>query len=185
MILLEEEIKSGKLKLLLDHNSIQSRAKGLAKEIIRFYEWEKDELIVVGIADGANIFVSDLVKQLPFKLRLEFIKIKTYAGTKKIQNSVIRNIEELLEVENKNILIVDDICDTGETLNFIINEISKMNPKTIKTCVLLNKNVKKEFDIKLDFCGFNISNIWIVGYGMDMNGFYRNLNDICELKNES
>ena len=178
--MLKDDFRLGKLgRRIICQEGIQNRIRGLAKEISAFYEWEKDELIVIGIADGANIFVSDLVRQLPFKLRLEFIKIKTYAGTKKIQNSVIRNIEELLEVENKNILIVDDIYDTGETLNFIINEISKMNPKTIKTCVLLNKNTKKEYEIKSDFVGFNIENVFVVGFGLDCSGYYRNLQDIC------
>lgn len=182
MVKLEDEIKSGKLQLLLDSGSIQSRVRGLAKEICSFYEWEKDELIVIGLADGANIFVSDLIRLLPFKLRLYFLKIKSYEGMDKVKNSVI-NIEELTDIENKNILIIDDICDTSETLYSIVEKIKILKPKTIKTIVLLNKNIKKQFDIKLDFVGFNIPDKWAVGYGMDTDQYYRNLNEICVLNN--
>lgn len=182
MTKLEDEIKSGKLQLLLDHNSIQSRIRGLAKEIIHFYEWEKSELVVVSLADGANIFVSDLVRLLPFKLRLYFLKIKTYEGINKVKNSVI-NIEELTDIENKNVLIVDDVSDTSETLYGVIEIIKTLKPKTIKTIVLLNKNIKKEFNIKLDFCGFNIPNKFLVGFGLDYNNYYRNLQDIYTLNN--
>jgi len=183
MVHLDEEIKSGKLKLLLDNNSVRNRIRGLSKEIIHFYEWEKEELVIVGLADGANIFVSDLIRLLPFKSRLYFVKVTTYEGQNKIKNSVI-NIGELSNIENTNILIVDDICDTSETLSSVIETIKTLNPKTIKTVVLLNKNVKKEFDVKLDFCGFNIENKFVVGFGLDYNNYYRNLNDICELKQE-
>ena len=184
MVHLNEEIKSGKLKLLLDNNSIRNRINGLAKEIIHFYEWEKDELVIVGLADGANIFTSNLVILLPFKLKLYFLKIKTYEGTNKAKNSVI-NIEELTDVENKNVLIVDDICDTSETLNSVIEVIKTLKPKTIKTCVLLNKHIDKKFNIKLDFVGFNIENKFVVGAGLDYNNYYRNLDAIYEFKNES
>ena len=183
MVRLDEEIKSGKLKLLLDNNCVRNRINGLAKEIIHSYEWEKDELVIVSLADGANIFASDLIRLLPFKLKLYFLKIKTYEGTNKAKNSVI-NIEELTDIENKNVLIVDDICDTSETLNSVIEAIKTLKPKTIKTVVLLNKNVKKEFDIKLDFCGFNIENKFVVGAGLDHNNYYRNLADICEFRDE-
>lgn len=183
MIRLQDEIKSGKLQLLLDNNSIQNRIGGLAKEICSFYEWERDELVIIGLADGANIFVSDLVRLLPFKLRLCFLKVKTYCGTEKVAKSVL-NTEELADIENRNVLVVDDILDTGETLNSVIESIKILKPKTIKTIVLLNKNVKKEFDIKLDFCGFNVENKFLVGYGLDFNGYYRNMQDICVLKNE-
>jgi len=180
MTKLQDEIKSGKLQLLLDHNSVQNRIRGLAKEIIHFYEWEKNELVIVSLADGANIFTSDLVRLLPFKLKLYFLKVSTYEGTNKITKSVL-NIDGLIGIENRNVLIVDDICDTSETLNSVIETIKTLKPKTIKTVVLLNKNVKKEFDIKLDFCGFNISNVFVVGFGLDHNNYYRNLVDICIL----
>lgn len=182
MIRLQDEIRAGKLTLLLDHNSIQNRIRGLAKEICQFYEWEKDELVVVGLADGANIFVSDLIRLLPFKLKLYFLKVSTYEGTNRTKNSVI-NTGELIDIENRNVLVVDDILDTGETLNSVINSIEIIKPKTLKTVILLCKNRKRNYEINIDFVGFNISdNGWLVGYGLDLNGFYRNLNDICEIK---
>lgn len=178
MIRLQDEINSGRLRLLLDHNSIQGRVRGLAQEIVRFYEWEKDELIVIGLADGANIFVSDLIRLLPFKLRLYFLKISTYEGINKIKNSII-DTKELINIENNNILLIDDILDTGETLNSVIKALEIMKPKTLKTAILLCKNRGREFDIKPDFCGFNISNVFIVGFGLDKDQYYRNLVDIC------
>lgn len=181
MIRLDEEVKSGKLQLLLDHNSIQSRVRGLAKEINDFYQWEKSELIVIALADGANIFVSDLVRLLPLKLKLYFLKIKTYEGTNKIAKSVL-NIEELTDIENKNVLILDDILDTGETLSSVIKSVEMLKPNTIKTVILLCKNRNRDCGIKINFVGFNIIDKWVFGYGMDMDGFYRNLNDIYILK---
>lgn len=183
MMCLDEEIKSGKLKLLIDHNSIQSRTKGLAKEICSFCEWETDELVIIGLADGANIFVSNLARLLPFKLKLYFLKVSTYGGMNKIIKSVL-NIDGLTGIENRNVLIVDDICDTSETLNSVIETIKTLKPKTIKTVVLLNKHIDKKFNIKLDFVGFNIENKFVVGAGLDYNNYYRNLDAIYELKNE-
>jgi len=182
MIRLQDEIKGGKLQLLLDHNSIQNRIRGLAKEIIHFYEWERNcQLVLIAVMDGAGMFLYDLIKLLPFKIKLYCIKINTYKNQSKIKNSIVE-INELTDIENNNILIIDTVLDSGETLNSVIKSVETMKPKTLKTAILLCKNRKREFDIKPDFCGFNIADKWIIGYGMDIDGFYRNLKDIYEVK---
>jgi hypoxanthine phosphoribosyltransferase len=128
------------------------------------------------------MFLNDLIKLIPFKIRLYFIKVKTYCGTNKIKNSVI-NTDELINIENNHVLVVDDILDTGETLDSVIKSIELFKPKTIKTTTLLCKNIKRKHEIKIDFIGFNIPDKWVIGYGMDTDQYYRNLNEICVLNN--
>jgi len=181
---LRDDFVSGKLgRRLICQEEIQSRIKGLAKEINAFYEWTKEDIIIIGLMDGATMFLSDLIKLIPFKIKLYFIKVKTYDGINKTINNTI-NTKDFSDdfcnsIYNNNVLIVDDILDTGEALYSIYEAVQMYEPKTLKTIVLLNKNRKKEYEIKPDFVGFNIENKFVVGYGLDFNGYYRNLIDIC------
>jgi hypoxanthine phosphoribosyltransferase len=181
---LRDDFVSGKLgRRLVCQEEIQSRIRGLAKEINAFYEWTKEDIIVIGLMDGATMFLSDLIKLIPFKIKLYLIKIKTYDGINKITNSKINtgdfSDDFCNSIQDNNILIVDDILDTGEALHSICEAVQMFGPKTLKTVVLLNKNRKKEYEITPDFVGFNIEDKFVVGYGLDFNGYYRNLIDIC------
>jgi hypoxanthine phosphoribosyltransferase len=157
----------------------------MAHEINAFYGWEKGELVVVGLADGASIFLSDLIRSIPFKISLNFVKVKTYCGTEKVGRSRIDTGEFSDDfchsMEGNNVLIVDDVFDTGESLQSVWEAVNIFGPKTIKTAVLINKYKQRDCEIKPDFVGFNVADKFIVGYGMDYNNYYRNLTDICVL----
>lgn len=183
MIKLEDEIRSGKLQPLIANGNIQNRVRGLAQEINSFYQWEKGELILVGLADGANIFLSDLIRFIPFKIKLYFVKVKTYCGTEKVGRDAVDTSEFSDDfcnsIDGNNVLVVDDVFDTGESLESVCQAVEIFRPKTIKTVVLINKNKQRECGIKLDFVGFCVADKFLVGYGMDFDGYYRNLQDIC------
>lgn len=187
MVKLSDEFVSGKLQPLIASGNIQNRVRGLAQEINSFYQWSKEELVLVGLADGASVFLSDLIKLIPFKIKLYFIRIKTYSGAEKILKPEI-NTGEFSDdfcnsMQDNNVLVVDDVFDTGESLESVCQAVEIFNPKTIKTIVLINKNKQRECDIKPNFVGFNVADRFIVGYGMDYNDYYRNLQDICVLNN--
>lgn len=187
MIKLKDEFVSGKLQPLIANSNIQNRVRGLAQEINSFYQWEKGELILVGLADGASIFLSDLIKLIPFKIKLYFVKVKTYCGTEKVGRDIVDtgdfSDDFCNSIEGNNVLVVDDVFDTGESLESVCQAVEIFNPKTIKTIVLINKNKQRECNIKLDFVGFNVVDKFIVGYGMDYNDYYRNLDSICVFNN--
>jgi len=187
MIKLQDEFGSGKLQPLIASGNIQNRVRGLAQEINSFYQWDKEELIIVGLADGASIFLSDLIKFIPFKIKLYFIRIKTYCGGEKVAKSEIDTGEFSDDfcnsMRDNNVLVVDEILDSGDSLCSVVEAVEIFQPRTLKTMILFNKNKKREYEIRPDFCGFNIEDKFVVGYGADFNGFYRNLTDLCVLNN--
>jgi len=177
---------SGKLQPLIASGNIQNRVRGLAQEINSFYQWSKEELVLVGLADGASVFLSDLIKLIPFKIKLYFVKVKTYCGTEKVAGRDGVDTSEFSDdfcnsIDSNNVLVVDDVFDTGESIESVCQAVEIFNPKTIKTVVLINKNKQRECGIKPDFVGFNVADNFIIGYGMDYNDYYRNLPDICVL----
>lgn len=184
---LGEEIKSGKLKVLIASNNVQSRIQGLAKEITAYYEFCKEELIIVVLMDGSGMFACDLIRLLPFKLRSYFIQTKTYCGTEKVIGGGVDTGEFSDDFCNSilhnNVLVIDDVFDTGKSLESVYEAINIFSPKAIKTVVLISKNKCRECDIKPDFVGFNIEDKFIVGYGMDYKDYYRNLDMICVFNN--
>lgn len=180
---LEQDFIENKSKILIPEDSIRGRVRGLSQEIINHYQWLDKELIVVGLMDGASVFLSDLIRLLPFKIKLYFITLKTYLGKNKIKDGTIDTCKEFSDdfcnsIQDNNALIVDDILDTGESINTISEAIKIFDPKTLKTVVLLNKKIEAQKKAKADFIGFNIPDKFVVGFGMDYNGYYRNLPDI-------
>ena len=159
-----------KLKTLITEEEIQNRVKTLAKEISETFQQEP--IYIISILKGAFIFTADLSRKLKEVEAVEFIKVKSYNGAKK-GNTTIQT--QPLNIEDKNVLIIDDIFDTGESLDAVIKEVKKHKPKKIKSCVLLDKKVKKNTDIYPDFIGFTIPNKFVVGYGLDYNEAFRQL----------
>ena len=160
-----------KIRPLIKEREIRERIKSLAEEIDEVFG--EETLTVVCVLKGALIFTADLIKNLKTPVILEFAKVKSYEGKEKGENLVLLEPKEY--ISDRNILIVDDIFDTGETLKVLIDRIERLNPKTVKTCVLLNKKVKKRVRFKPNFVGFNIPDKFVVGYGLDYNENYRNL----------
>jgi len=165
------------LKVLLTEEQIQERIKTLAKEINQYYNGE--EIVIISVLKGAVMFTVDLAKHLNMPLRMEFIKLSSYGNGTTSSGKVQSFGAHLEEINGKNVLIVEDIIDTGLTAEFLINYIKeKYNPKTLKFCSLLNKTSSRKSPVEPDYYGFEIDNKFVVGYGLDDEGYSRNLSYI-------
>lgn len=167
------------LKVLIDEQTIQDKVYELAKKIEKDYEGK--DLTLVCILKGSTFFTVDLAKRIDKKLKLQFMKVSSY-GAEKISSGKI-NLELDLpdNMENENLLIVEDIIDTGRTLSYLIKHLKEKNPASIKLCTLLDKPERREYDVKVDYVGFEIPDKFVVGYGLDYNEMYRNLPYIAEV----
>jgi hypoxanthine phosphoribosyltransferase len=164
---------SNKLKILIPEEKIKQKVAELAKKISKDYK-NKDKLLIVGILKGSTIFLSDLVRQLDIDCEIDFIAVRSYDG--KNSTGVVQLIMDLYDNPvGKNIIIVEDIVDTGRTLNFLKQNLLTRKAKSVKICALLNKIGRRKAKVKIDYKGFDVPNKFIVGYGLDYNEKYRNL----------
>lgn len=165
------------LKILLTDEQIQTRIKSLADEINKDYKGE--EIVLICVLKGAVMFAVDLSKHLNMPLKMEFIKLSSYGNGMTSSGKVQSFGAHLEEINGKNVLIVEDIIDTGLTAEFLINYIKETyHPKTLKFCSLLNKKATRKSSVEPDYYGFEIGNKFVVGYGLDDEGYNRNLNYI-------
>ncbi|WP_225919199.1 hypoxanthine phosphoribosyltransferase [Actomonas aquatica] len=166
--------------ILVTETSIKRRIKKLGAEIQQTYGDE--EITVIAIINGAILFTADLLRAIPNPVRLDCIRISSYRNeTKSIGKPKLLH-SLTLDVTNRHVLLIDDILDTGKTLAMVTNVISKLNPASVKTCVLLDKKGRREVPFDAEFVGFEIPDKFVVGYGLDFAERYRNLPCIGVLK---
>lgn len=143
------------------------------------------EIMIVPILTGAVIFVADLMRELPLKLRIGVVTISSYPG-RSMESRGAQLISALPDdLENKHVLIVDDILDSGGTIRLIRDAMAERNPASLKTCVLLRKELPSAMATPCEYVGFDIPNEFVVGYGLDYDNYYRNLPDIGVLTPEA
>lgn len=168
-----------KLKVLITKAQIQKKVKELAESLSRDYS-KNDYIILICNLKGAFIFLADLCRKITVPLCIDFIATSSYEGTESTEN--VRIIKDLkMNIMGKDIIIVEDIVDTGYTLAYIIEYLKLHHPKSIKVCTLLDKKCKRKVEIPIDYTGFIIDNRFVVGYGLDYNERYRELEYIAEL----
>jgi hypoxanthine phosphoribosyltransferase len=158
-------------KVLIPEEKIRQRVQELADEISEAFQ--NTPVTIISVLKGALVFTADLIRLMKVVVEVDFIRVKSYCGEKKSKLEATYKPE--LSLKGKNVLIVDDIFDTGESLQFVYKEILNHSPANIKTCVLLEKETEKKVDIRPDFVGFTIPNRFVVGYGLDLNDMYRSL----------
>lgn len=159
--------------ILLTEEQIQEKVKELAKQVEK--EFEGEELYVVGILKGACIFVSDLIRYIDLDVKIDFMSLSSY-GMSLESSGVVKIIKDLdMDVEDKNVLIVEDIIDTGLTIDYLKNYLYARKCKKLKICTLLDKPEGRKCDVKADFTGFHLPDEFIIGYGIDCQESYRNL----------
>lgn len=166
--------------VLYTAEEIKIRVEELGRQIAQ--EYQGKNLLVVGILKGAFIFMADLVRQIDMPLEIDFMDVSSY-GASTVSSGEVRIIKDLdYSIKDKNILIVEDIIDTGLTLKYITAILCKRGPASIKICCMLDKPSRRKTDIKPDFCGYAIEDRFVVGYGLDYAERYREYPAICELK---
>jgi len=160
--------------VMISEEEIKSKVYEIAKKIEEDYKNEED-LLVVGILKGANIFVADLIRNINLDVNMDFMSVSSYGnGTE--SSGTVKIIKDLdVDIENKNVLIVEDIIDSGLTLSNLVATLKTRNPKSLKLCTLLDKPQRRTADIPVDYVGFVIEDKFIVGYGIDYAEKYRNL----------
>jgi hypoxanthine phosphoribosyltransferase len=168
--------------VLLDADQIRARVKALGRELKRIYHDE--EFTVVAIMNGAILFTADLLREVDNPIRLDCIRISSY-GAATESRGIPKLIHGLtLDVADRHVLIVDDILDTGKTLSLLASMINGLRPKSVRVCVLLDKEGRRQVPFEADLVGFKIPDKFVVGYGLDFAERYRNLPSIGVLKPE-
>ena len=163
----------------LSELEIQTRIAELAKQICIDYEGKKP--LFIGILNGSFIFASDLFKNISIPATISFIKLVSYKGTTS-SGTVITSIGLEEDLTDKDIILVEDIVDTGKTMSEFIPTLQKLQPASIKICTLLQKPEALQFPIEVDYVGFKIPNKFVVGFGLDYDGYGRNSKEIYQLQ---
>lgn len=168
--------------MLITAEALRKRVESMATEIAGAYEGDPDGITLVTVLAGAIIFVSDLIRRLPIKLRIGLIGVSSYAGATTVSRGA--RIESIIlpDLRNRNVLIVDDILDTGGTLRLVQAHVRSAGPSSMRTAVLLRKAGKAPADVEVDYVGFDIEDVFVVGYGLDYDGLHRNLPHIAVLE---
>ncbi len=165
-----------RLNLLLTAEEIASTVKSLADQISQDYAGR--ELILVCVLRGAFIFLSDLIRHLKIPVKVDFVRLASYGTGTKTSGLVEITKDIETPIEEKEVLIIEDIVDSGRTLQFLKERLELSHPRSVKICTLLDKKARREVKIEADYVGKEIENVFVVGYGIDFNERYRNLPDI-------
>jgi hypoxanthine phosphoribosyltransferase len=168
-----------KLKVLIRRARIQKRVVEVARAITKDFKGERVHLI--GVLKGACIFLADLAREINLETSIDFIAVSSY-GKGKQTSGQVRVLKDLdSSIEGLNVVVVEDILDTGVTLTYLLRVLKQRKPKTLKIAALLDKPSRRIKDVKGDYIGFTIPNDFVVGYGLDYAERYRNLKDVCVL----
>ena len=169
-------------RVLFTQEQIAQRVQEVGKSITADYQGK--DLLVVGVLKGATVFFSDLVRQIHLPLNVDFIAVSSY-GSGTNSSGEVRLIKDLdVSLDNRNVLIVEDILDTGLTLRYLREIFLSRNPASVRICAFLDKAQRRVADIQADYVGYEVPDYFVVGYGLDYNEQYRNLSHIAVLKSE-
>jgi hypoxanthine phosphoribosyltransferase len=167
---------------IVTQEEMRARIKELGRQIANDYIGK--DLVLVGVLKGAYAFYADLARAIRIPMRVDFLIVTSYGGQSKTSGKV-KVVTELTEdIKGKDVLLVEDIVDSGLTVQYLIKTLAKDKPKSIKVCTLLSKPERRTIDVPLDYVGFKIPNKYVVGYGLDYQQKYRNLPYLAELDME-
>ena len=169
-------------KIVINEDQIRNKLLELSKTLIRDYTGK--EWTIIAVLNGSLVFLADLIRLIPFSVRLDTIDAATY-GESTFPTSETKIIRQFkIDIEDKHVLVIDDIADTGSTMKRVLDDIKKYKPRTLKSCVFLNRSSRRRYNIKPEYRCFDIADDFVVGYGLDYNNKYRNLPFIAVLKDE-
>lgn len=170
-------------RVLLDEETIAARVRDLAARVSADYA-DPDDLVLVGVLKGAFIFMADLARQLSVPHRVDFIALSSYNKGAVSDGAVRLIMDTRTNLTGCHVLIVEDILDTGYTLDYLLRTFRAREPASLRTCVLLSKPERRKIEVPVDYLGFEIPNVWVVGYGLDYADRFRTLPYIAALKRE-
>ncbi len=165
---------------VLKKNDINNMVAQVARRISSDYQ--DHELILIGVLKGAFVFLSDLMRHLSIPVQVDFVRVASYGSDTSSSGRINLTKAIEIDVKNKDILVVEDIVDTGLTLSYIIDYLKSFNPKTVRVCVLLDKRERRQAKVKIDYACHEVTEGFLVGYGLDYNEGYRDLPEIYHLQ---
>ncbi len=166
--------------MLIAEDELQARVHELGAAIARDYGGSNP--VLVGVLKGAAIFMADLIRATPIELTTDFIGLASYGdGTR--SSGIVKLTSDLsLPIDDRDVILVEDIIDTGRTVSYLKRNFETRHPRSVRLCVLLDKIERREVDVDVEYLGFTIPNLFVVGYGLDQGGLYRNLPYIAVLE---
>lgn len=164
-------------KLLIHKDKIAEAIRRLAREIRR--DLQNTNPLVICILKGSFVFVADLVRALDIPVEVEFVSLSSYGSGTETSGKVKMRLGTTCSLAGRHILVVDDIIDTGITINYLLSYLRRKKPASLRLCVLLDKPARRQVAVPIDYLGFTVPNKFIVGYGIDWNEQYRYLPDVC------
>src|SRR5215203_5252666 len=179
----ESNMMSSVKEVLITSREIEEKVREIGERITEDYRGER--LLLVGILRGAVVFLSDLMRHLQLPCEIDFMDISSY-GADTTSSGVVRILKDLEEdITGRHVLIVEDIVDTGLTLSYLRRSLLARNPASLEICALVTKPARRRVELDIKYLGFEVPDEFVVGYGLDYAGTYRNLPDICVLKEEA
>ncbi len=176
------DIETKKWEVLCSEEQIASRLKELGAQISE--EYKDKNLLVVSLLKGSFIFCADLVRNITVPVKIEFMTTSSYGHGEESSGNVKMVSDIPSDISGYDVLVVDDITDTALTMDFVMNHIKSKNPKSVKCCVLLDKPSRRKVELVPDYCGFEIEDKFVVGYGLNYGDYYRNIPYVFNVTNE-
>ncbi len=167
---------------LITEEQIKTRIKELASQIKRDYEGKVP--VLIGVLKGSFVFLADLIRELDIDVEIDFLAVSSYGKSTKT-SGIVKILKDLsISIENRDVILVEDICDSGLTLKYLVELLEAKRPSSIRICALLDKKERRLVEVNLDYVGFEVPDRFLVGYGLDYAERYRNLPYIKELSPE-
>lgn len=172
-----------RFKIYLDRKTIRNRVSELGAEISTDFAGRTP--ILIGVLNGAFMFLADLMRSIDIDCEVDFLKLSSY-GAEKISSGVVQELKKIdASIEGRHVIVVEDIVDTGLSMEFILKIMSEYNPASLSVATLLHKTDATKVDVRLDYVGFRIKNLFVIGYGLDYGQLGRNLADIYVIEDDS
>jgi hypoxanthine phosphoribosyltransferase len=168
-------------EILITRDAIQSRVRELGEKITADLSASDRPPLFIGVLKGSAMFMADLSRSIPLQMEFDFMSISTYAQSGP-QSGVVRILKDLdLDIADRDVLMVEDIVDTGLTLTYLLRSLGSRKPRSIRTVTLLDKSARRIVPVPVEYTGFEIPDVFVVGYGLDFQGRYRNVRDILAI----
>jgi hypoxanthine phosphoribosyltransferase len=167
-------------RVLISEAELDARVAELGRDIARDYAGQNP--VLVGVLKGALIFMADLIRHVPIEMTTDFMALSSY-GAGSTSSGVVKLAADLsMPIEDRHVIVVEDIIDTGRTVSYLKRNLETRHPRSVRLCALLDKIERREVDVDIEYLGFTIPNVFVVGYGLDYAGLYRNLPHLAVLE---